>query len=133
MQNSQQILIETQFEGLIFYVRPHEKYTWLMETRLVAEGYGVTEKTIREHKRLHKDELTEEKHFIGAKNTGTVGQGGSLKTFWTKRGVIRLGFFIKSERARLFRDWAEDWVEFISDFCEKTFMKFAYFKNICYI
>ena len=27
---------------------------------------------------------------------------------WTKRGIIRLGFFIKSDRARLFRDWAEE-------------------------
>ena len=29
---------------------------------------------------------------------------------WTKRGIVRLGFFIKSERARMFRDWAEDLV-----------------------
>ncbi len=108
MENQQQLLIETQFEGLTLYVRPHETHEWLMETRLVAEGYGVSESTIRDHKRLHKDELTDGKHFIGVENTDTVGQGGSLKTFWTKRGVIRLGFFIKSARAKLFRDWAED-------------------------
>ena len=30
--------------------------------------------------------------------------------FWTKRGIVRLGFFIKSERAKMFRDWAEDLV-----------------------
>ncbi|EIQ01065.1 hypothetical protein OpiT1DRAFT_05632 [Opitutaceae bacterium TAV1] len=29
-------------------------------------------------------------------------------TLWTKRGVIRLGFFIKSERAKKFRNAAED-------------------------
>ena len=29
---------------------------------------------------------------------------------WTKRGIVRLGFFIKSERAKMFRDWAEDLV-----------------------
>ncbi len=34
--------------------------------------------------------------------------GKQRKLFWTKRGVIRLGFFIKSERAKKFRDWAED-------------------------
>ena len=27
--------------------------------------------------------------------------------YWTKAGVVRLGFFIKSERAKMFRDWAE--------------------------
>ncbi len=110
MQNSQQILIETQFEGLTLYVRPHETHEWLMETKLVAEGYGVSEKAIREHKRLHIDELIEEKHFITARNSGSNPRGGipHQKTFWTKRGVIRLGFFIKSDRARLFRDWAEE-------------------------
>jgi hypothetical protein len=108
MENTQQLLIETQFEGLTIYVRPDETHEWLMETKLVAEGYGVSEKTIRGHKSNNPSELIEGKHFIGARNSGTVGQGGSLKIFWTKRGVIRLGFFIKSERARLFRDWAED-------------------------
>jgi len=29
---------------------------------------------------------------------------------WTKRGIVRLGFFVKSERAKMFRDWAEDLV-----------------------
>lgn len=32
------------------------------------------------------------------------------QVLWTKRGIVRLGFFVKSERARLFRDWAEDLV-----------------------
>jgi len=37
--------------------------------------------------------------------------GGSQdQTLWTKRGIVRLGFFIKSERAKLFRDWAEDFI-----------------------
>ncbi len=107
MQNPQQILIETQFEGLILYVRPDEKHTWLMETRLVAEGYGVSESTIREHKRKSIDELIENKHFTSVSITDAGGLR-RINTYWTKRGVIRLGFFIKSERARLFRDWAED-------------------------
>lgn len=31
-------------------------------------------------------------------------------TIWTKRGIVRLGFFIRSERAKRFRDIAEDLV-----------------------
>ncbi len=104
MQNSQQILIETQFEGLTLYIRPHETHEWLMETKLVAEGYGVDESTIRYHKSKHASEFVENRHFATVSNT----HGGEPKTLWTKRGVIRLGFFIKSARARLFRDWAED-------------------------
>ncbi len=97
-------MIETQFEGLILYVRPHEKHTWLMETRLVAEGYDVVENNICKHKMNKSDELFLNKHYITVTNSNV----GEDITFWTKRGVIRLGFFIKSERARLFRDWAED-------------------------
>lgn len=29
---------------------------------------------------------------------------------WTKRGVVRLGFFIKTPMAKEFRDWAEDYI-----------------------
>lgn len=29
-------------------------------------------------------------------------------TLWTKRGIVRLGFFIRSEQAKLFRNWAEE-------------------------
>ncbi len=110
MQNPQQILIETQFEGLILYVRPHETHEWLMETKLVAEGYGVSEEVIRNHKSRNARDFEEDKHFISVTNCYANPRGGiaHIQTFWTKRGVIRLGFFIKSERARLFRDWAED-------------------------
>jgi len=89
--NPQQLLIETQFEELTIYVRPDETYEWLMETKLVAEGYGVVESNIRKHKMSKKDELVLGKHYI----TVTNSNGGENLTFWTKRGVIRLGFFIK--------------------------------------
>jgi hypothetical protein len=114
MKNQQQILIETQFEGLILHVRPDETHEWLMETKLVAEGYGVDESTIRYHKSKNMDEFIEDKHYLCVSITHAQSKNfelGSMvreQTFWTKRGVIRLGFFIKSERAKLFRDWAEN-------------------------
>jgi hypothetical protein len=42
------------------------------------------------------------------KNSNTLSNLQPHQTFWTKRGIIRLGFFVKSDLARLFRDWAED-------------------------
>ena len=42
------------------------------------------------------------------KNTHTLVNAQPHQVFWTKRGIIRLGFFIKSKQAILFRDWAED-------------------------
>jgi hypothetical protein len=95
--NQQQLLIETQFEELNIYVRPDETHEWLMETKLVAEGYGVSESTLRSTKNRHQEELIEGKHFISVANCNANPRGGiaHIQTFWTKRGVIRLGFFIK--------------------------------------
>ena len=79
-----------------------------MPTADVAEGYGVNEATLRTHKRDHADELVDGKHWVVG-ITNTLG-GPQQATLWTKRGVVRLGFFIRSERAKRFRDAAEDLV-----------------------
>jgi hypothetical protein len=119
---------EVVSENLSVEVTPDENYEFLMTTSEVAKGYGVSSNTIRTHKSEHKEEFIEGKHFIVVGNNNmnrcnranhVVGKtdadclSGSypFKTvLWTKRGIVRLGFFIKSERARMFRDWAEDLV-----------------------
>lgn len=90
-------------------VIPNENYEYLMTTKEVAEGYGVTPQNIREHQRCN-DDFIEGKHFIkGISISDTLGKNAQPhQIFWTKRGIVRLGFFIKSERAKLFRDWAEE-------------------------
>lgn len=72
----------------------------------VACGYGVAVNTIRSTKDRHKSEFVEGVHY---KSTVAIIDGASATrtTMWTKAGVVRLGFFIKSERAKMFRDWAE--------------------------
>lgn len=99
----------TVVEGLAVTVLPNERHEFLMTTKEVAAGYGVSEYNIRQHKMQHPLELIEGKHFVSAVS---IPNGGSNiphnATLWTKRGIVRLGFFIKSERARLFRDWAEE-------------------------
>ena len=99
----------TVIEGITVNVLPHEQYEFLLSTSDVGIGYGVSEYAIRKTKIRHEDELTEGKHFVTA---GTFCPGDSKtphnKLFFTKRGIVRLGFFIKSERAKLFRDWAEE-------------------------
>jgi hypothetical protein len=87
---------------------PNDSHEFLMTSQEVAKGYGVDPSTLRGHKHTHKDELIEGKHFInGVGKTNAFGNQ-SVAHHWTKRGIVRLGFFIKSERAKLFRDWAED-------------------------
>ncbi len=80
-------------------------HVFLLSSKDVAKGYGVSDSVLRSHRQNQSDELIEGKHFIidrSYKNTP--------KTMWTKRGIVRLGFFIKSEKAKAFRDWAEDYI-----------------------
>lgn len=101
-------------EELSVRLLPTEQHEFLMSTKEVAVGYGTTEYVIRVSKMRHESELIEGKHFLIAANFEPVTKCyGTLKLppnsiLWTKRGIIRLGFFIKSERAKLFRDWAEE-------------------------
>lgn len=99
----------TVMEGVTVNVLPNPEHEFLMTTNEVAIGYGVSKYNIRQHKLMHSDELIEGKHFITAVSI----PNGDKRTphnavYWTKRGIVRLGFFIKSERAKLFRDWAEE-------------------------
>lgn len=108
-------VLEHVSDNLSVEILPDDKFEFLMTTNEVAKGYGVSGGTIRKHKMEHCDELIEGKHFFTSVTKSNAGckSGGYLQnkpTLWTKRGIVRLGFFIKSERAKMFRDWAEDLV-----------------------
>lgn len=132
-KNENKAMSLTVTEGLTVTILPSSDHEFLMTTKEVAKGYGVSEYTIRSHKMLHPEELLDRKHFttavenfngnvqnLNGKNAAVRKTHGetadALKAcniphnavLWTKRGIVRLGFFIKSERARLFRDWAEE-------------------------
>ncbi len=98
--------MQIQFDNITLNVRPHQVHEWALTTAEVAEGYGVSSEAIRSHKSRNADEFTEGKHFVSVANCNAV--GNQADTYWTKKGVVRLGFFIRSERAKRFRDWAED-------------------------
>ncbi|QCD52833.1 hypothetical protein [Campylobacter sp. RM16192] len=72
----------------------------------VANRYGISEATIRSHKKLHADELVENIHFITETN-----KFGTNEIKWTLRGIIKLGMFIRSPQAKSFRLWAEQELE----------------------
>ena len=96
-------------EELSVNVLPNSDFEFLMTTKEVAHAYDVSPQNIREHQRVN-DDFIEGKHFIkGVRISDTLGKNAQPhQVFWTKRGIVRLGFFIKSERSKLFRDWAED-------------------------
>lgn len=95
-------------------VVPNEEHEWLLSTKDVAEGYGLSESGVRKAKERYQDELEEGKHYLTVTDSHAQNITGNSKartvTMWTKRGVARLGFFIKTPMAKEFRDWAEDYI-----------------------
>lgn len=100
-------------DGLSVTVLPNPTHQFLMTTKEVANGYGVTDYAIRQNKVSLSNELIEGKHFVLAVSIPHGELPSTLKcahnaVLWTKRGVVRLGFAMRSDRAKLFRDWAEE-------------------------
>ena len=111
-KNEKQAMSLQVTDGLTVTVLPDSNHEFLMSTQEVAKGYGLSPNTLRSHVSQNKNELIEGKHFYKAVQIlNTLPQGAQPhQTFWTKRGIVRLGFFIKTERAKQFRDWAEELV-----------------------
>ena len=102
-------------EGVTVRLMPHFRHEFLMPSKEVAHGYGTSKYVIQKSFLRNSSELIEGKHFVKGMDIGmdilSTLPGPTIQPhtiFWTKRGIVRLGFFIKSERAKLFRDWAEE-------------------------
>jgi phage antirepressor YoqD-like protein len=98
-----------KFENIELNVIENNVHEWLLDTAIVAKGYGVTENAINNHRVRKPDELVEGKHWITQQIVDPL-QRVQNKVFWTKRGVVRLGFGMHGEIAKRFRDFAEDLV-----------------------
>lgn len=109
----------TVTEDVSVNVLPYEQYEYLMTTKEVAKGYGTSKYAVYKALERHSAEMIEGKHFIkGIDILSTPQRDGSIQSnsfLFTKRGIVRLGFFIKSERAKIFRDWAEELIIKVSE------------------
>jgi hypothetical protein len=98
---------------LTVQITKNPEHEFLMTNNEVAHGYDCSTSAIRDVKARNSDELIEGKHFVkGVAICDTLeGKKSNFQPneiYWTKRGIVRLGFFLKTGRAKLFRDWAED-------------------------
>lgn len=117
--NATQVMsLQVTDEVSVDYI-PSQEHEYLMTAEQVAKGYGISVATLRSHKYEHQDELVEGKHFITCiqslnPHVGKTNADRKSATYkqvlWTKRGIVRLGFFVKSERAKIFRNLTEDLV-----------------------
>lgn len=96
------------FDSLTVEIIPSDQYEFVMSNKEVAHAYGVADSTLRAQISRHKDEFEDGKHFfLGVAKCNARGNLPVRTKMWTKAGIIRLGMFIKSDRAKRFRDWAE--------------------------
>jgi len=93
------------FNGTELDVVENNNHIFIMSTKDVATGYGCSIDSINHSKKRNADELIEGTHFIMIRSANNA-----AKTMWTKIGVVTLGFFIKSEKAKEFRKWAANYV-----------------------
>lgn len=92
-------------DEVVVEVQPHSEHEWLLSSKDVAEGYGLSASGLRSTKDRYSDELEEGKHYIFKPS-----QKGTPSTYWTKEGVVMLGFFIKTPTAKEFRRWASNYI-----------------------
>lgn len=79
--------------------------TWSLSNKQVAQAFGVSEEAIRSQKA--RNEFKEGVHFYLLQNA----TGNAKQTFWTKKGVITLGFKLTETTQTIsFRDWASDFI-----------------------
>lgn len=78
----------------------------LFTTEQVAKSYGISQDTIKKHKQEHFEELIENIHFVTHKN-----DRNRPIVKWTLKGIVVLGFFIRSKEAKNFRIWASNQLE----------------------
>lgn len=102
------------------------KDTWSLSDRQVAEGFGVTQEAIRKQRTQGATEYIDGVHFYykdmhhdgkgGVYDTPPDKSGGGSRNtqkmvFWTKKGVITLGFKLtETPQTIAFRDWASDFI-----------------------
>ena len=79
--------------------------TWALSNKQVADGFGVSEEAIRSQK--SRGEYQKNLHYYTVANCN----GGGDLTFWTKKGVVTLGFTLRETPQTIaFRNWASDFI-----------------------
>ena len=108
-EKKQQAMLVQVADGLTVSTFKHPNHDFLMPSKDVAEGYGVSASTLRTCMSRYPNDFTEGIHFVRAVSVVTpLKNVQPHAVLWTKRGVISLGFHIQGKKALMFRQWAEN-------------------------
>lgn len=129
-----------KFNDIELEVLEYER-TWALSDRQVALGFGVDKETIRKQRTQGATEYLEGVHYF-YKDMYNDGKGGLTDTpdksggvyqtpqkmvFWTKKGVITLGFKLRETPATIaFRDWASDYIIKSDEIVSQNTLKFKF-------
>jgi len=100
LNNLQTLLVD--FLDLELHPILDKKHEWLMSTSDVISGYGVDNDSFEITTNANAEHLHEDKHYL-YRNFGS-----KVKKYWSKKGVVKLGFFIKSDQALAFIETIEE-------------------------
>ena len=86
-----------------------EKHGYLMATTEVAKGYGMARNSIASIVSRNPSDFKSGIHYIKGVAICDTHQGVQPNAiYYTKAGVLRFGFFVKTPRGVAFRDMAEN-------------------------
>ncbi len=96
-----------QYKELELHPVIDNKHDWLLSQNETCEAFSIDNAAIERLMEAHTETLSENRHYL----TSTLVSGGSTTSpimFWTKKGIIRLAYYLKSDDALAFLDFAED-------------------------
>lgn len=96
-----------RFGDITLHPIPHPEHEWTLTSVEIVEALECDPSAVRHAIGRHGAELLEGRHWYSVTERHA---GKQPRTIWTKRGLIRLSFFVRSAKAIAFRDWAEDLV-----------------------
>lgn len=96
-----------QYKELELHPIQHDRHGWLLTQKETCEAFAIDDATLDTLLSSHADSLLEDRHFLKTSITSAE-MATSKITFWTKKGVIRLAYYLKSEASLDFLDLAED-------------------------
>jgi len=96
-----------QYNDLELHPLLDEKHEWFLTLNEVAKAFEVDTQQILELKTAHEDALTQGRHYQ-MESVISGGKKSSELMLWSKKGIIRLAYYLRNDAGLRFLDFAED-------------------------
>ena len=97
---------KVNFRDLELELTISQEHDWLIDKKRLLLCYGISVEDIKRIQHSNGNFLVNDEHYIRIKEI-TEGTD-KYKVFWTKKGVLSIGFHLESNRAKEFMSWAKN-------------------------